>query len=128
MKTRLVNKWVDALRSGEYKQGKGQLKTSEEDGATKHCCLGVAKEVFNLEEADGGSLRGSYEKLGLNFAHGDLIIPGCSIDIELVVLNDSYHFDAYDQRVSEPLTFDEIADVILISHWEGWLGPKGVGV
>jgi hypothetical protein len=36
--------WVAALRSGEYKQGKGQLKTPEGN----FCCLGVANEVMAL--------------------------------------------------------------------------------
>lgn len=33
---------VDALRSGEYKQGRGQLRTPDE---RYHCCLGVATQV-----------------------------------------------------------------------------------
>lgn len=36
MNTEIKKLWVDALRSGEYKQGKGRLK--DED---KFCCLGV---------------------------------------------------------------------------------------
>lgn len=31
-------KWVEALRSGEYKQGKGQMHNREENS---YCCLGV---------------------------------------------------------------------------------------
>lgn len=34
--------WVEALRSGEYKQGKGQLAIRKED---TFCCLGVACEI-----------------------------------------------------------------------------------
>lgn len=34
-----------ALRSGEYEQGKGYLKVQNEDGV-KYCCLGVACEIF----------------------------------------------------------------------------------
>lgn len=34
---------VNALRSGEYKQGKGRLKRTVED-VTSHCCEGVATE------------------------------------------------------------------------------------
>ena len=34
-------KWIEALRSGKYAQGKGALQT--EDG---YCCLGVACEVI----------------------------------------------------------------------------------
>lgn len=32
--------WLEALRSGDYKQGKGYLRTNE-----GHCCLGVLCEV-----------------------------------------------------------------------------------
>ena len=35
---------VDALRSGEFEQCKGQLRHGEGDAA-KYCCLGVASEV-----------------------------------------------------------------------------------
>ena len=33
----LVNKWIDALESGEYQQGRGKLRTKD----NKFCCLGV---------------------------------------------------------------------------------------
>jgi hypothetical protein len=36
--------WIDALRSGKYTQGQGYLKI---DG--RHCCLGVACELFAAE-------------------------------------------------------------------------------
>jgi hypothetical protein len=46
-------KWVAALRSGEYKQTKGLLRTrslrTHEDA---YCCLGVACEVARLEGLD----------------------------------------------------------------------------
>lgn len=39
-----AKKWVQALRSGEYKQITGRLKTT-----SGHCCLGVACELFKKE-------------------------------------------------------------------------------
>jgi hypothetical protein len=36
-----AQKWADALRSGKYKQTKGQL-----EGPTGNCCLGVACKIF----------------------------------------------------------------------------------
>ena len=42
-----AKKWVEALRSGEFKQGKYQLKTFDEEGNTRYCCLGVAEEVID---------------------------------------------------------------------------------
>jgi hypothetical protein len=40
-------KWIEALRSGKYKQGREYLK---KDGF--HCCLGVACEIYNEHFAD----------------------------------------------------------------------------
>jgi len=47
----LAKKWIEALRSGKYKQGEGQLV-----GVNKFCCLGVlcdvVKDEFNLTISD----------------------------------------------------------------------------
>jgi hypothetical protein len=51
VKAEIKEKWLAALRSGEYKQGKGYLK--EIDGATgeaRYCCLGV---LCDLAVKDG---------------------------------------------------------------------------
>lgn len=52
-----IRKWVDALRSGEYRQGYGRLRS---DGSNAYCCLGVACDVSgvgrwtgSLYETDG---------------------------------------------------------------------------
>ena len=44
----VVKRWVDALRSGEYKQGRNFL---ERDG--KFCCLGVLCEIEGQEYMKG---------------------------------------------------------------------------
>ena len=42
----IAQKWIDALRSGDYKQGANYLKRSI--GELKiHCCLGVLCELYN---------------------------------------------------------------------------------
>ena len=42
----LMEKWVAALRSGEYKQGAEYLCQYDEDGnATAFCCLGVLQNI-----------------------------------------------------------------------------------
>ena len=38
-------KWVEALRSGKYVQGKGALRCEESQEGPKHCCLGVLCEL-----------------------------------------------------------------------------------
>lgn len=40
-------KWVEALRSGKYKQGKMQLRVVLPDGEPGFCCLGVACDITN---------------------------------------------------------------------------------
>lgn len=53
MKPEIAKKWVDALRSGNYRQGCEQLRTDyEEEGvAPEYCCLGVLCEVALSEGA-----------------------------------------------------------------------------
>lgn len=46
MKKELRDEWSAALRSGKYIQGKGCLKGVDMDDQVKHCCLGVACEIF----------------------------------------------------------------------------------
>lgn len=41
-----ILKWVEALESGEFIQGKGSLSQYHSTGTT-YCCLGVACEVYN---------------------------------------------------------------------------------
>jgi hypothetical protein len=48
-----IQKWVDALRSGEFKQGYGQLRDETFNNEYRHCCLGVACEVFRRETGRG---------------------------------------------------------------------------
>lgn len=44
MNKKLKKKWVKALRSGEYDQGRNVLCRVDSEGA-KYCCLGVLYEV-----------------------------------------------------------------------------------
>ena len=46
MKKDTKEKWVAALRSGEYKQCQGELK----DASGAHCCLGVLLETQGWKE------------------------------------------------------------------------------
>jgi hypothetical protein len=62
MNQALKSKWLTALRSGNYKQSKMQLKS--DDG---YCCLGVLCEV-----SGEGEFVEEYNELGdceLNFHH-----------------------------------------------------------
>jgi hypothetical protein len=45
MDAELKAKWIDAMRSGNYRQGKGYLRS----GKNEHCCLGVLADVCGAE-------------------------------------------------------------------------------
>lgn len=101
-------KWVAALRSGEYQQGKQELRTDQ----GSYCCLGVACVVAiadGVEDRwpdDGGFTwdeqlpRSVRDWLGLASRAGDLVaeIEGRK---HLIALNDDAEF-----------TFAQIASVI----------------
>jgi hypothetical protein len=50
MNAEIKARWVDALRSGDFKQGTEYLvSTDEDDGGRKFCCLGVLCVIFEKE-------------------------------------------------------------------------------
>lgn len=49
MTPELKAKWVEALRSGEYKQGFGRLRQQGEGAAVAYCCIGVLCEVAGFK-------------------------------------------------------------------------------
>lgn len=52
MKKEIADMWVAALRSGDYKQGKGVLGRTLPDGSEEYCCLGVLCDLAVLETTD----------------------------------------------------------------------------
>lgn len=49
MKQNIMKKWINALRSGKFKQGTGTLKQYDSKGNAQYCCLGVLCELYNQE-------------------------------------------------------------------------------
>jgi hypothetical protein len=110
----IIKKWIEALRSGDYEQGKGQLKFGD-----KYCCLGVLCEIAVKEniiekyEHNNKSCYGEEHQLaylpkkievwvGLDY-NPKIIINnnGYNKEVSLVSLNDDYGY-----------SFKEIADVL----------------
>ena len=50
MKKRVLTKWLKALRSGKYKQGRGALCQIDKKGTESFCCLGVLCDLYNKEQ------------------------------------------------------------------------------
>lgn len=92
MKSITIREWVTALRSGEYKQGKGSLCGNE-----WFCCLGVAADVggalndmgcLMVQFQDGqDSYREPGEFAGVAYDDLEKICPG--IHGELIEMNDA---------------------------------------
>lgn len=112
MKKEHAQKWVDALRSGKYKQGAGRLKIVHDDTKEERfCCLGVLCEIFpelelnkrisdnGLVEQHDGILCG-YKKIGLSHETGIISHLISSGPDNLTNLNDSGK------------NFNELADII----------------
>lgn len=47
---KIKTKWVAALRSGEYKQGRGALR-KKDSGGDRFCCLGVLCDIYAKEKS-----------------------------------------------------------------------------
>lgn len=95
-------KWVNALRSGHYKQGFGQLKNSKDE----YCCLGVLCDIYAITYAT-------------SFNEGNNIMPvekitnwaGLESRQKVIYKNQNRHLA--DINDDEKLSFKEIAEIII---------------
>lgn len=60
MKKNVKEKWVAALKSGDYKQGVGRLRDKDDH----YCCLGVLCDVLGRKWVDPSEFRPSYGIVG----------------------------------------------------------------
>jgi len=115
MKKEVMEQWVKALRSGDYKQCEGALQ----DASGNYCCLGVLCDISKLTEWQDGSgygpmyfdLDSSLPKQvrdwsGVRSSGGDLSESDLRRVDSLIDANDT-----------EKMSFTEIADIIE-EHWE----------
>ena len=52
MKIDIAKQWVDALKSGIYKQGQGKLHATDIKGECMYCCLGVLCDLYMKQNPD----------------------------------------------------------------------------
>ena len=52
MHKNIMEKWVNALRSGKYRKGRNRLCTIRKNGSKNWCCLGVLCDLYNAENPD----------------------------------------------------------------------------
>lgn len=108
MKSDIKQKWVAALRSGDYQQTDGHLRRPDEsdDASYGFCCLGVLCDVMGakwdsgIPLLDGTSLKNPDDDEFLNDDTLDAVGLASSQQSSLAEMNDSGS------------TFDTIADHI----------------
>lgn len=99
--TSLRDRWIAALRSGEYEQGYGALR---EIGG--YCCLGVLADLINPHGwTSCGGWRLSYTGLPRE------VLPTFTQD-RMADRNDGAEPAPDEEGSYRPWTFDEIADYI----------------
>lgn len=114
MPKEMKQRWVDALRSGKYRQAQGAL---EKDGG--YCCLGVLQMVVDGEVETAPNCRGGRQPADLpsNTWCERNKIEHDGWQVEADDIEDSYgHIESYSDlpelNDESPLTFKDIADII----------------
>jgi hypothetical protein len=99
--------WIAALRSGEYQQGKGWLRTVNPQGkGNVFCCLGVLADLHEIPfTADGEYDFGESGKRS-----GLLPVGYCGLSDAMDILSDMN--DGMGRNANNPKDFIEIADWI----------------
>ena len=104
MKKSIADKWVEALRSGKYKQGEGFLHSESNN---TYCCLGVLCEIEGIPF--NGNRIMPFKNGILKTGNGEILGDGTLLSN----LNDGRGRLITDDIIK--LNFDEIADIIQIN-------------
>jgi len=116
MKAEWKDKWVAALRSGEYKQTREQLY----DGKG-YCCLGVLCKITGKKffRDDYNHYYHYYVKDTQNGIREDIVLPTDVMnEVDMRTKNGAYRPGLLLVNLNDSgKTFSEIADVIE-EHWE----------
>ena len=126
MKKSVAKKWVAALRSGKYRQGKRRLRVA---GDTRKqdsfCCLGVLCDVYRTETGKGRWYLGAFEparEAGSAMVAPDTVIDwaglaSCNPDVSVAYGNGTKAVAVAELNDLYGKTFAEIADLIE-TNWE----------
>src|SRR4051812_18230243 len=73
MDTEVKGRWIDALESGDYEQGRSLLAIVADDGKRKYCCLGVLCEVLGIPGVKVGS------RVSILYDGADIVLPDSAV-------------------------------------------------
>ncbi len=120
MNTTIKQKWVEALRSGEYKQTKSKLHDDE-----GFCCLGVLCDLYRKEHNDSITwklVKDDIFKIVFQFNDNEGIPPKIVREwagIENSIDDDNNPYGSYNEKRDSLVndndtgkTFEEIAQII----------------
>ncbi len=112
-------KWVEALRSGEYEQGLGRLRPDTD----VFCCLGVACEVFIKENPDGPIRAFGLRYVSRGGMSYDLTLPPdvqkwLGLRSSVGEFNGGEGLSSLSELNDEGVGFDKIANIIETINWE----------
>lgn len=115
MKPEIKKLWVDALRSGEFTQGTGFLKTTSDCNNEKYCCLGVLCKLHGKETGRDFSAEDRY--CGSMYALPIIVAEWADLETDPVVhFEESHNFvplsTLNDGVLVKSRSFTEIADII----------------
>lgn len=115
----LFRNWIDALKSGKYKQGRYSLVNLELDDTKTFCCLGVLNEISG-ENVDGLQINYLPDISKFQFLRKikireivNTINPEWSIEGYLSYLNDTCNLDFEDIATWLEVHFDKIVNVAI---------------
>lgn len=74
MNPEVKEKWLEALRSGEYKQGRTMLKQGQSPDNLKYCCIGVLCELAAKDGVIDNSVKSSFDPI-YSFNEKECLIP-----------------------------------------------------
>lgn len=105
-------KWDDALRSGEYKQGRNKLIDSESE-TPRYCCLGVLEQVLcgTVEDISLPTM-GWLGEHGVKFVKYNDSLQARTPDIEPYDMGTGEMIRTIDGLNDSGISFERIADVI----------------
>jgi len=87
MKKSIATKWIKALRSGKYKQGKEALRIED-----RFCCLGV---LSDLCDKSGWSESGNYKRCSNGLHKSVLEWSGMSTHSDKDIKNNCYEYNVF---------------------------------
>lgn len=83
--TEFISKWIEALESGTYNQGKYKLRTVGKDGSSNYCCLGVACELLVKSNIGNWNEEGLYYEIPLQGTPNNTGYQQSSVSIPVIL-------------------------------------------